>query len=245
VLVRRCGELEQLAKLGTAEPWHLSMDIDIENVAAPDAGLEVPRPPGAPRQATNSIYEVSDLGHLQGFLDAVSFDESFLSLPEALSIFSERLAKLVHYESVAVYVPRNGRLAAAHTAGSHRAALNSILIPLGQGVSGWAADTNRPVLNGNPAVEFCYSTAPCDSDLPASVLALPLPGAMAPAGVLSLYASSENAFSVEDINILAALVPALGKYLENHSSTIGAQCSAPLPAAVLKTPAAGVSALIH
>jgi len=156
--------------------WHLSTDIYIERGDAPGAGFaECGLVPAAP-QAVAAGDEVSDLVRLRGFGEAANSGERFLSFEETLSIFAGRRAEVMALDSVALYVPRRGSLSAIFAAGNHREALASLPIPIGKGVSGWAAGANRPILNGSPAVELCDAAAPCLSGALWSVLALPLAG---------------------------------------------------------------------
>jgi len=151
-------------------------------------------------------------------LDALASDRHYR---RALPLDEARLAKVVAFDSVALCVPRRGSLSAIFAAGSHREALASLTISIGKGVSGWAAGANRPILNGNPAVELCYAAAPCRSGALGSVLALPLAGAMGPVGVLTLYGAAENAFRAEDLMMLAGLGGHLASYLEKNSGEAG------------------------
>src|SRR5205814_5150366 len=118
-----------------------------------------------------------------------------------MSIFAGRLAKVVPFDSLAVYLPHRGALTAVHTAGTHRSAMALLSIPLGQGVSGWAASANRPILNGNPAVELCYAAAAGNAPPLRSALAIPLPGRTGPVGVLTLYGPAENSFSSDHLRL--------------------------------------------
>lgn len=240
VLTRSYVQLEQMARLGPVEQ-RLSTGIYIERGAAPAAGFEESRPRVVPQSELSPSHEVSDLARLQCFVDAVKAGGRFLSLRETLSIFTERLATVVSYDSVVVYVPRRGALMAIHAAGNHAAALRSIAIPLGQGVSGWAANANRPIVNGNAATELSHAMVPGGYEAPVSALALPLPGTMGPVGVLTLYGYAENAFATEDLNVLAALGPGLASYLESSSGEIESQYPLDLRLGVLKTPALSFS----
>jgi GAF domain-containing protein len=211
-------------------PWHLSTDIYIERGAAPGAGFaDSDAEPPAP-QATSSGDDVSDLVRLRSFVEAANSAERFLSFAETLSVFAGRLAKVVAFDSLALYIPRRGALAPIFVAGNHRDALASLVIPVGKGVSGWAAGANRPILNGNPAVELCHAAIPCPAGALASVLALPLSGAMGPVGVLSLYSARENAFHADDLKLLAGLGTHLASYLEKDPGELApAQVATPLP----------------
>lgn len=222
VLKRRYIQLEQMARSSPMEPWRLSTDIHIEKGAAPGAGFaDIGARPDTPREATPAS-EVSDLMRLRQLLDAVNSGERFLSFGETISLLATRLGKVVPYDSLAVYVPRGGALLPVYTAGTHRELLASLVIPVGQGVSGWAAEANRPIVNGNPAMELRGSAASCISGAPGSALALPLPGTLGPVGVLTLYGSGPNAFHSEDLKVLASFAAQLASYLEKNSSEMRA-----------------------
>src|SRR5439155_15162882 len=128
-------------------------------------------------------------------------------------------------------------LAPVYTMGSHRAVLASATIPIGQGVSGWAAEANRPIVNGNPAVEFCYSTISCPPVALASALAIPLPGFNTSGGVLTLYAAGENTYRNEDLELLSRFTSDLASYLE--MSPTGA-----VAAGVIQPPALPVTSVL-
>jgi putative nucleotidyltransferase with HDIG domain len=218
-LKRRYIELEQMVRRAASiEPWHLSTNICIERGEAPGAGFAAAPLPAAP--SGRSPAAASDLVRLRCFVEAITSGERFLNLSEVLSIFTDRLGKVVWFDSVAVYVSRRGRLAAIHAAGKERATLASAVIPFGQGVSGWAVNANRPILNGNPAVELCHSTIPCHPGALGSVLSMPLPGAMGPVGVLALYGAAENSFNSEDLSLIAEFAPQLGGYLDRDAGDV-------------------------
>jgi putative nucleotidyltransferase with HDIG domain len=243
VLKRRYVQLEQTARLDSSEPWHLSTDIHIERGEAPGAGFE---DSGVkPTQAIQPGADVSDLVRLRCFVEAVSAGERFLSFDETLSILAGRLSKLVPFDSLAIYVPRRGALVAVHAYGNHRDALRSLIIPAGRGVSGWAASANRPILNGNPAVELCYSAVPCRDGALASVLALPLLGSTGPVGVLSLYGGMENTFHAEDLTMLSGIGPHLATYLERNPSESGSPDAGGLLTEFIPIPTPEVSVLVH
>ena len=216
VLKRRYIELEELARNSPLDVWHLSTDIHIERGAAPAAGFaDVPAAAAVPGSPT--IGEVSDLIRLKCLLDAVNSGERFLGFHETLAILGTRLASLVTFDSLAVYVKQNGRLTPVYAAGDHRTAIASLAIPIGHGASGWAAETGFPLVNGNMAVEWCYSTVPLPGAA-GSVLAMPLTGGAGTAGVLTLYSSSENAFHSSDQEVLASFAPQLAQYLDKNTS---------------------------
>jgi len=99
VLKRRYVQLEQLARVSSLAPWHLSTDIYIERGDAPGAGFaECGVVPAAP-QAVAVGDDVSDLVRLRGFVEAANSGERFLSFEETLSIFAGRLQPGTQYSA--------------------------------------------------------------------------------------------------------------------------------------------------
>jgi putative nucleotidyltransferase with HDIG domain len=217
ILRKRYVELEQEAKSSPMEPWRLSADINIERGAEPGAGFAAADcKPHADAAAASSSGE-SERVRLGCLLEAVATGARFLSLRETLSIFSTRLATIVPFDSMAIYLRPAGTLVPVFTAGSYAAAIESMRIPAGAGVSGWVAEANRAVINGNAEVEFCYGTSLPGRQGLRSALAIPLSGPMNVVGVLTLYRTAENTFSSEELAVLTSFSPALAAYLKKDS----------------------------
>ena len=145
ILKQRYVELERKATSQNKPMARLSTDVKMERGDAPDAGFEVSEPAidrtgkeydfldsiGAARQEVQLLFEFTqDLG-------------SSLSLDETLSVVATRLKRLVPYDAIAVYVCREGRLVPEYVNGESFRFLSSLQIPIGQGLSGWVAQTGR------------------------------------------------------------------------------------------------------
>jgi diguanylate cyclase (GGDEF)-like protein len=126
-----------------------------------------------------------------------------------------RLKRLVPYDSIAVYVRHDDKLEAAHVSGENFRLFSSLEIPIGQGLSGWVADNNKPILNGNPSVEAGYLSDLTKFSTLRSALAVPLQGLNGNIGVLAIYRAEKDAFSREDLRILLAVGSKLAMSLEN------------------------------
>src|SRR2546430_13419459 len=50
----------------------------------------------------------------------------------------------------------NNLLVAGYVSGDNFRLFSSLKIPIGEGLSGWVAQNNKPILNGNPSVEPGY-----------------------------------------------------------------------------------------
>ncbi len=228
VLERRYQELEHLAKTNeeSVAPQGLSRAVRVERGMAPAAGFERSEPLSGPdnsdflsqiasaRQEAQTMFELSqDLG--------VS-----LSLSETLSVLSMRLRRMIPYDSIAVFVNRNGWLLPELVSGENFRALSSLKIRVGEGLCGWVAENCKPIVNGNPEVEAGYVV---DRDKPAalqSALAVPLEGLNGVVGVLAMYHANRDAFTPDHLRILLAVASKVAMSVENALKYQQAESSA-------------------
>jgi diguanylate cyclase (GGDEF)-like protein len=103
---------------------------------------------------------------------------------------------------------------------------SSLEIPLGQGLSGWVAQNNKPILNGNPSVEPGYLNDPTKFSTLRSALAVPLNCSSGVLGVLALYNAQIDPFTSDHIRILLAISSKLGVVIENTIRHRAAEVSA-------------------
>jgi hypothetical protein len=106
-------------------------------------------------------------------------------------LLAVRLKRLVPHDSIAVYLRKGNLLLAEFVSGDNFRLFSSLQIPLGEGLSGWAAQNHKPILNGNPSVEPDYLNHSENASL-RSALAVPLEGASAVAAVLALYRTRQT-----------------------------------------------------
>jgi diguanylate cyclase (GGDEF)-like protein len=141
----------------------------------------------AARQEAQMLFELShDLG-------------TSLSLDDTLSMLSVRLKRLVPHDSMAVYIKRDEQLVPEFVSGDNFRLFSSLKIPLGQGLSGWVAQNNKPILNGNPSVEPGYLNDPTKYSTLRSALAVPLEGVSEVVATLALYRSDQDAFNQDHL----------------------------------------------
>jgi diguanylate cyclase (GGDEF)-like protein len=204
---------EELAHAQGAQNHRLSKLPPVSNGLAPDAGLqagmgETHQPEflvsiAAARQEAQTFYELTqDLGNS-------------LNLQETLSVLDSRLHRLVPYDGIAVYARKEGRLIPLYVSGENARLFSALQIPLGQGLSGWVAEASRPIVNGNPSVEFGYLNDPTKFSNLRSALAIPLENAAGLTGVLTLYHLNKDAFTKDHLRVLLALKPKLSLTIEN------------------------------
>jgi diguanylate cyclase (GGDEF)-like protein/putative nucleotidyltransferase with HDIG domain len=227
LLESRYVELEQMSQTLDAGfvPSGFSKDLRVERGLAPAAGFETSAE-AAPvesdflssiasaRQEAQAMFELSqDLGNS-------------LSLSETLSVLSMRLRKLIHYDSIAVYVNRNGWLLPELVSGENFRVLSSLKIRVGEGLCGWVAENGKPIINGNPQVEAGYIADPEKYTTLQSALAVPLEGLNGVVGVLAMYHSNQDAFTPDHLRILLAVASKVALSVENALKYQQAESSA-------------------
>ena len=227
LLEKRYVELERVAQTDDpgSIPASFSKDIRVERGLAPAAGFakfnestqggdtDFLSSIASARQEAQAMFELSqDLGNS-------------LSLSETLSVLSMRLRRLIVYDSIAVYVNRNGWLLPELVSGENFRALSSLKIRVGEGLCGWVAENCKPILNGNPQVEAGYSADPKSAPM-ASALAVPLEGLTGVVGVLAMYHSNQDAFTPDHLRILLAVASKVALSVENALKYQQAESSA-------------------
>ncbi|PYX68353.1 MAG: hypothetical protein DMG78_25320 [Acidobacteria bacterium] len=229
ILESRYIELERMAQMAedTAVAG-LSRTVRVERGQAPAAGFERTEPTHGPidnadfltsiasaRQEAQTMFELSqDLG--------VS-----LSLSETLSVLSMRLRRMIPFDSIAVFVNRNGWLLPELVSGENFRALSSLKIRVGEGLCGWVAENSRPIVNGNPQVEAGYSSDPVKhTTLLQSALVVPLEGLNGVVGVLAMYQTNRDAFTPDHLRILLAVASKVALSVENALKYQQAESSA-------------------
>ena len=103
---------------------------------------------------------------------------------------------------------------------------SSLQIPIGQGLSGWVAENEKAIVNGNPSVEPGYLNDPTKFSILGSALAVPLVGLDGVIGVLALYRVQRDAFTQDHLRVLLAICSKLALAVENSLKYRQAQVSA-------------------
>ncbi len=157
----------------------------------------------AARLEAQTLFEIShDLGNS-------------LSLDETLSLLSARLRTLVPYDSIAIFIRNEDELVARHVAGDHYRILSTLVIKIGEGLSGRVAESGTPALNAPPSLEF---PLPADRTRTASLksaVSVPLNGSAGTIGVLTLYRTAPEAFTRDHLRILLAISSKVAVSVEN------------------------------
>jgi diguanylate cyclase (GGDEF)-like protein/putative nucleotidyltransferase with HDIG domain len=230
ILERNYVELERLAQMTeeTIVPHTLSKLVKVERGLSPATGFEKEdltthgltessdflTSIASARQEAQTMFELSqDLG--------VS-----LSLSETLSVLSMRLRRMIPYDSIAVFVNRNGWLLAELVSGANFRMLSSLKIRVGEGLCGWVAENCKPIVNGNPQVEAGYVVDPGKHTTLQSALVVPLEGLNGVVGVLAMYHANRDAFTPDHLRILLAVASKVALSVENALKYQQAESSA-------------------
>jgi len=138
-----------------------------------------------------------------------------LSLDETLALLAVRLGKIVPHDAIVIYIRHGNKLVPQFVQGESFRLFSSLEIPVGQGLSGWVVENDRPVLNGNPAVEPGYLNDPQKITVLLSALSVPLPGQNGVIGALTLYHLRADAFTQDHLRVLLAIHGKAGLAIEN------------------------------
>jgi diguanylate cyclase (GGDEF)-like protein/putative nucleotidyltransferase with HDIG domain len=221
ILRRRYIELERLA-IGAGlgrERIKLSMDVKVQRGSAPATGFAETAEELARLEMETSIDPLSSIAaatqEAQMLYELTQDLGNSLSLQEALAFVGVRMKRLVPYETIAVYIRRDEKLIPEYVSGENLRLFTSLEIPMGQGLSGWVAENNKPLLNGSPSVEAGYLNDPAKSSTLRSALAVPLSGVNGVLGVLALYRLERDAFTKENLRILLAISSKVALAIEN------------------------------
>ena len=216
VLHRNYIRLEKMATSQPVPASRLSTDLKIQRGEAPAAGFEVTHPERRPANEPtflSSIASAREEGHL--LFELTQDLGSSLALDETLSVVAARLKRMIPYDAIAVYVARDGVLVPEYVNGESFRYLSSLQIPVGQGLSGWVAQTGRSILNGNPTVESGYMDDPSRFTTLRSAVSVPLKGLDSTIGVMTLYRMEKDAFSSDNLRVLLAIASKTSLAIEN------------------------------
>jgi diguanylate cyclase (GGDEF)-like protein len=222
LLKRRYLELEMLvqsdslsaeeATLSTSASTDVRLEAGVESAARFEQSAPIPGTANeadflssiaSARQEAQTMFELSqDLG-------------KSLSLGETLSVLSMRLRKMIPYDSMAVFLLKDGRLLPELVSGDNFRQLSSLNISLGEGLCGWVAEKHKPIVNGNPEAEAGYVSDPTKFTTLRSILAVPLEGLNGVVGVLAMYGADRDAFSADHLRILLAVSSKIALSVEN------------------------------
>ena len=229
IIERRYVELERMAQMTeeTLGAQSLSKTVKVERGLAPATGFERTESTQAGLENADFLTSIASARQEAQTMFELSQDLGVsLSLSETLSVLSMRLRRMIPYDSIAVYVNRNGWLLPELVSGENFRLLSALKIRVGEGLCGWVAENCKPIVNGNPQVEAGYSVDPAKHSTLQSALVVPLEGLNGVVGVIAMYQTSRDAFTPDHLRILLAVASKVAMSVENALKYQQAESSA-------------------
>ena len=228
ILEQRYIDLERIAQMSedTSAPSGLSRSVRVDRGLAPAAGFERSEPTHGFADNTDFLTSIASARQEAQTMFELSQDLGVsLSLSETLSVLSMRLRRMIPYDSIVVFVNRNGWLLPELVSGENFRTLSSLKIRMGEGLCGWVAENCKPIINGNPQVETGYVVEGGVQNLQ-SALVVPLEGLNGVVGVLAMYQTTRDAFTPDHLRILLAVASKVALSVENALKYQQAESSA-------------------
>jgi diguanylate cyclase (GGDEF)-like protein/putative nucleotidyltransferase with HDIG domain len=222
---KRYPELEQVVSRSqsTKSPFP---SVANPNRSVPSAGFaEVPN---ASEVRTTSFLAsiVSARQEAQLLFELAQTLGNSLSLRETLSVVAVRLKEMIPHDLIVFYVCDGEKLSPRYVHGVDYDLFRALEMPIGQGISGWVAKHNKPIINGDPMAESKHLGDPSRVTVLRSTLSIPLQGREGVAGVLTVYMKEKQAFTKDHMRMLLAASSKLGLSVENSLQFEKAQDSA-------------------
>jgi putative nucleotidyltransferase with HDIG domain len=216
--------LEEMARSQIHEMEPLKTNLLIERGAAPGAGFAE----DGSGQIGDAQGGTSDLPRL--LADARREADAVLAMSEAPDIsicvellgkaMSDKVRALVPFDCFVLYTKQVDTIHPRCIEGTGSEAFSNQAIPVGEGLSGWVALSQRSILNGNPTVEINHRSTSTVFTPSSSALSIPLFDANGVLfAVLSLYARGTAAFSRNHLRVLEIMQPGFASALQNVLSS--------------------------
>ena len=236
VLTRRCVELGPLAGTGGGIETQLATDMRVERGEAPAAGFQPVNEDLL--SLRDAVAQSETRAELSMLLAAVAGDRE-----ATLAVVRRILPEVLPCAAMALYLRSDDHLTPAAVEGDRFRTCLACEMEVGEGLSGWVAESGQSILNGNPCVEPGYLRDPGAFGTLQSALAIPLETSTGILGVLALYRENRDAFTAADLALLRSIGAELAHSLEAvtgwaASPLPGTLCPNPLGQAVSPVPAA-------
>jgi diguanylate cyclase (GGDEF)-like protein/putative nucleotidyltransferase with HDIG domain len=229
ILLESYIDLERKAQMTeeTLVSHGLSKMVKVERGLAPATGFERSDPTHGSGDSADFLTSIASARQEAQTMFELSQDLGVsLSLSETLSVLSMRLRRMIPYDSIAVFVNRNGWLLPELVSGENFRMLSSLKVRVGEGLCGWVAENSKPIMNGNPQVEAGYTVDPGKHATLQSALVVPLEGLNGVVGVLAMYHANRDAFTPDHLRILLAVASKVALSVENALKYQQAESSA-------------------
>ena len=131
---------------------------------------------------------------------------SLLHAGETVALIGSRLQRFIPHSACALYLRKGDFLEAPFVSGEFADGFTPAPMPLGAGISGWVAQSGRPIMNGNAAMEPGCPVTSGTSPLLKSALSIPLLDLQEKTfAVLTLFSVQNDSFTREHLRLLRAM----------------------------------------
>jgi putative nucleotidyltransferase with HDIG domain len=231
ILSQSYVELEAQARREGENLARLNTEVAVSRGVAPGAGFEqdsteaetASRGKGFALEKTPGTENHSPLRliaaateHARTLLAATASPGYPLGLDDTLAVLVSRLSPLIPFACAVLYLKQGDSLAPQRLERAAALFFSTVAVPLGEGISGWAAHHQQSIVNGNATVEPNYLDSAASAGGLQSALAIPLRSLdRSVFGVLSFYAAAADAFSRDHLRALEAVETEITALLEN------------------------------
>jgi len=179
---------------------NLASHLQSESKAAPK--VDILEPIVSARQETQWLGALSS-----GLAESTHLDD-------VASVIYRCLSQKITFDTLGLYVRRGEDLEPIYFLGPHLSLFKKKTFPMTEGLSGWVAQHQRPIVNGNVSIECGYANDSLVLNNLQSALAVPFEGKGGTAGVITLYHLDRDAFSQDDLRILESATLQIGPAIE-------------------------------
>ncbi len=166
----------------------------------------------APRKSAVRFQERAEL--LDFLLDVAAATSETLDLERILANVASAVKEVVPYDLFAIllYSERRGGLTIRYAIGHREEIIRSLLLPLGEGITGIAASTRQPILVDDVRSDPRYLSA---LDAVQSELAVPMLARGRLVGVIDLQSTRLNAYREQDRALLQLIAGRVAVAIDN------------------------------
>ncbi len=151
---------------------------------------------------------------LDFLLEVSTLTSETLDLDELLASVAEIVRRVIPHELFAIllYSERRKALRIRYARGHREEVVANLLVAPGEGITGTAAASRQPVLVNDVDRDPRYLNA---MDAVRSEMAVPMVSGQKLVGVLDLQATTDSAFSEQDVALLQLIASRIGAAIEN------------------------------
>ncbi len=151
---------------------------------------------------------------LDFLLEVAAATSITLDLDQLMANVADIVAQVIPHDLFAIllYSERRGGLVIRHARGHRDEVVRNLVIEVGQGITGIAAQTRKPILVGDVRSDTRYLNA---MDAVRSELAVPMTARGKLVGVIDVQSTRENAYSEPDRGLLMLIASRVGVSIDN------------------------------